>query len=202
MFNDGSSSVMPNTNQFYVDQAIGRLVEDFQSFPNKYLTEDDVRVHLCLLLMEHFGSVENTKDRDKSISLHTEIRWWGPEGSQERSDIVLFDVSELSVTKECISRQTKLKLVPRKGYSSNKPIAIIELKLRRNIGESNNQYVKKVNQDLEKLCEINRMFEESYNTSPLLRMVALDKRNPINRLNNHLHGDMLVYCYSTKHIPD
>ena len=98
---------MTTQNEFFIDNAIDNLIEDFCMYPNKYLTEEDVRTHLCLNLMERFGVIQKTKDSDRSIALHTEVRWWGPNGSQERSDIVIFDVSELSVTKEVIKKQTR-----------------------------------------------------------------------------------------------
>lgn len=108
-----------------VNAAILSLVEDFRRYPNKYLTEEDVRVHLCIRLMNDFGIIEETADRDRSIALHAEVRWWGPERSRELSDIIIFNVSELSVTPGEIKSQERFRLIPRKGYSSNKPEAVI-----------------------------------------------------------------------------
>ena len=79
-----------------VDRAIGRLSVDFIRNPNKYLTEDDMRMHLAFRLMPDFGEIEKTKDDDTSIALHSEVRWWGDDHREDRSDIVIFDVSSLS----------------------------------------------------------------------------------------------------------
>jgi len=188
-------------NEFFIDNAIDNLIEDFCMYPNKYLTEEDVRTHLCLNLMERFGVIQKTKDSDRSIALHTEVRWWGPNGSQERSDIVIFDVSELSVTKEVIKKQTKMKIIPQKGYSFNKALAIIEIKLRHTVDCSDNQYIKKIKKDINKLTNIKQMFNDFYDSAPVLSMVALDKRNLIPYLANCTEniGVKFKYAYKTKY---
>jgi hypothetical protein len=122
-----------------VDNAIQSLIDDFNKYPNKYLTEDDVRIHLCHFLMNDFGEIKKTKDDDVSISLHTEVRWWGDKHLRYRSDIVLLDVSDMQVTKNKI---LKLKKHTQKGYAINKIKGVIEIKFRRNKGDSDNQFKK------------------------------------------------------------
>ena len=169
-----------NENQITssVSAAIASLIDDFRKYPNKYLTEEDVRVHLCIRLMRDFGVIQETADGDHSIAMHTEVRWWGPKESRELSDIIIFDVSSLSVTPGEIRSQEKFRLIPRKGYSSNKPEAVIELKLRRNNGDSNNAYISQVRKDIEKLSNISTMFHAE-NRAPLFWVVALDKKTQI-----------------------
>jgi len=81
----------------YVDDSIEAVVCKFQRAPNIFLTEDDLRAHLCSRLLEYFGTEQRTRDGDRSISLHTEVRWYGKGDLKTRSDIVLVDVSNLDV---------------------------------------------------------------------------------------------------------
>jgi len=83
-----------------INEAVRRLIEDFSRFPDKYLTENDVRCQLVYYLMQYseFSSMQDTGDGSKSISLHTEVRWHGESGKLKwRSDIVIIDVSSLRV---------------------------------------------------------------------------------------------------------
>lgn len=165
-----------------VDHSIEKLLEDFKNYPNKYFTEDDVRVHLCyFLLNEGFGEVKQTSDNDFSISLHTEIRWWAENKLRYRSDIVLFDVSDLEVGKEKLKELYKNNLTPNKGFAANKPLAIIELKLRRPLATmSNEKFNDHVLKDYKKLEEIkNLMKRKCSRHSVIYRIVALDKKNEL-----------------------
>ena len=125
------------------------MSEDFVSYPNKYLTEDDVRIHLCKLLLEKFGEIEATRDGDHSISLHTEVQWYGKGTLKYRSDIVLIDVGTLHVK--------RFSQMPSKGYGFNIPKAIIELKLRRPNGDSDRVFRRSVENDLKKETVTNGM---------------------------------------------
>ncbi len=165
------------------NNAIQSLIDDFKKCPNKYLTEDDVRIHLCHLLMNDFSKIEETNDNDCSISLHTEVRWWGDEHLKYRSDIVLFDVSYMQVTKEKI---LELKNHPTKGYSGNKIKGVIEIKFRRNKGDSNNQFLRKIKSDCDKLTKIKTMLDiGDANQNIFYRLIVLDKKqNMKDELDN------------------
>jgi len=67
---------MNNTEEL-IQEALNKLKTDFFSYPDKYLTEEDVRVHLCYYLLENFGEIKKTADGGQSIALHSEMRWWG-----------------------------------------------------------------------------------------------------------------------------
>lgn len=181
-----------------IDNAIQSLIDDFSKYPNKYLTEDDVRIHLCHLLMKNFSKIESTKDDDRSISLHAEIRWWGKKHLKYRSDIVLLDVADMQVTKHKI---LELKDHPTKGYAANKIKGVIEIKFRRNQGDSNNAFLTKIKKDYEKLREIKNMLSiEGYNQNTFYSLIVLDKKqNMENRLNDLSDGIDFKYKFADKY---
>ncbi len=170
-----------------INAAIDRLIKDFSQYPNKYLTEDDVRVHLCHFLMDDFGKIEPTKDDDCSISLHTEVRWWGDRYLKYRSDIVLIDVSDTEVTQAKI---LKLPNHPQKGFAFNKVKGVIEIKLRRIQGDSDNAFFKKIEKDCEKLKEIKEMPSSGDgNQNTFYSLVALDKKQDMGEKLSNLLND-------------
>ena len=88
------------------------LLQDFEKYPDKYLTEEDVRGFLVSNLLKHseFNALQDTSDNSKSISLHSEVRWYGYSGKLKyRSDIVIIDVASLK------AKDGMFKL-PSKGY--------------------------------------------------------------------------------------
>ena len=90
-----------------ISKAINKIIDDFEEYPNKYLTESDVRCFLFneLIKIEGLGQLKETEDGSKSISVHTEVRWYHGKQKQSfeivklnyRSDIVIIDVSNLIV---------------------------------------------------------------------------------------------------------
>ena len=137
----------PEERKNLVESKIDTLIQEFNSCPDKFLTEEDLRSYLYHLLLEDFNTLENTEDESKSISLHCEVRWYGEDQDLKyRSDIVIFDVSKL-ITKST----TRL---PSKGYGFNNPFVIIELKLRRINGTTNTQFEKDLIDDRNRLYEI------------------------------------------------
>lgn len=172
-----------------INNAIDMLIEDFTNYPNKYLTEDDVRIHLCHLLMNDFGKIEPTKDNDCSISLHTEIRWWGERRLKYRSDIVLIDVVDWNVKPNKVFKLYQQNQIPAKGYAGNKVKGVIEIKFRRGKGVSDNQFFKNIQKDYNKLKEIKEMLGDSRG---VYYLVALDKKQDIKTklpslLNNNIN---------------
>ncbi len=173
-----------------INAAIDSLINDFNQCPNKYLTEDDVRVHLCHFLMDDFGKIEPTKDKDCSISLHTEVRWWGYKKSKLRSDIVLIDVLDTKVTQAKIF---ELHDHPKKGFAFNKVKGVIEIKLRRIQGGSDNQFFNKIKKDYKKLKEIKDIL--SYgggNQDTFYSLIALDKKKNMEEKLSNLLNDINV----------
>ena len=179
-----------------INLAIESLIYDFNRYPNKYFTEEDVRIHLCHFLLDHFGEIRETRDNDRSIGLHTEVRWWGPNKSRMLSDIIIFDVGDLEVTAEKVGKLKHLELIPNKGFSGNTPKAVIELKLRRHGGESDNQYKKKIKADVNKLELVRSWF---HHNKPKCWVIALDKRNEINELNIISDTVNINYAFSAKY---
>lgn len=177
-----------------IKKAIQSLINDFSNYPNKYLTEDDVRIHLCHLLMRDFEKIETTADNSYSISLHTEIRWWGDKYLKYRSDIVLLDVSDMQVTKKKI---LELKEHPQKGYAADKIKGVIEIKLRRNYGVSDNKFLELIQKDCEKLKEIKKMLSGDGNQNTFYGLIALDKRqNMQSKLSNQTDDIYFKYKFS------
>ncbi len=150
-----------------LDAAIQHVVSIFLRCPNIFLTEEDIRVHLCNKLLDHFGAEEQTHDGDCSIALHTEVRWYGNGNMKTRSDIVLAEVSNLDVIRH--------RLLPSKGYGFNIPKAIIELKLRRPNGDSNPRFLEAIANDLNKLRDLHQLFTgDRGDNMPELRLIVFD----------------------------
>lgn len=173
-----------NNIEYIVDEAISSLSEDFEENPNKYLTEEDMRIHLCFRLMPHFGGIQETADGDSSIALHSEIRWWGFGRRRDRSDIVILDVSSMNVTNEIVKEEYGLGLIPSKGYSAIRSLAAIELKFRRPGGPSDEKFIESIDIDIKKLRGIRRTIGARLDTPPLIcRVVAFDKKSPLQNTN-------------------
>jgi len=170
-----------------VEGKIQMLLEEFKKYPEKFLTEEDVRAYLYHLLLKDFGDLKDTKDGSKSIPLHTEIRWYGESGKlKSRSDIVILDVSTLK-TKDSLSFK-----LPSKGYSFNFPKIIIEIKLRRRNGSSNKSFKESVKKDRKKLIELGQEFNNNF----LSYLIIFDKKNKncIQTENDNNHKE--YYSYS------
>jgi len=156
---------------------IQNIAQDFKQYPDKYLTENDVRSFLVAKLLKHpeFSEPQKTGDCSISIPVHTEVRWYGNSGKLRwRSDIVVIDVASLRTKEGFFS-------IPSKGYAFNKPLAIIEVKLRRKNGGSDNDFIKRIKSDFEKLKEIKNEVDGDY----LCILIALDKKSNIkSKLND------------------
>jgi hypothetical protein len=96
-----------------VENCIQQIIDRFLCTPNVFLTEDDVRMHLCSLLLRHFDRNFRTQDGDCSVELHSEVRWYGNGNLRLRSDIVIIDVGTLDVRRSTT--------IPSKGYGFNIP---------------------------------------------------------------------------------
>ncbi|MBP7795709.1 MAG: hypothetical protein KA059_02900 [Elusimicrobiales bacterium] len=156
-----------------INEKINNLLENFRQYPDKYLTESDVRCALVNELTEitELGRLQDTQDGSKSVPIHTEVRWYGQSGQLKwRSDIVILDVRTLIV-------KNKLFRLPSKGYGFNEPKAIIEIKLRRVNGESKSTFIKKINKDIDRLKKIKHEIPGDY----FCYLIILDKREDINR---------------------
>ena len=161
--------------QEIIQRAIQNLISEFRVTPNKFLTEEDLRCYLYSLLLGDYGRLKKTKDDGKSISLHSEVRWYGNTGKLRlRSDLVILDVSSL----ETNEKDMKLKL-PSKGYSFDGFFAIIEIKMRRIKGYSDNKFVDAVNKDRNKILAIRRE-SEPFANSFWSYIVICDKKHNMN----------------------
>lgn len=180
---------MENLNSL-IEEKIKNILEDFKQYPDKYLTESNVRCALVNKLAEipDISNLQDTEDNSKSIPIHTEVRWYGQSGRLKlRSDIVILDTKTLRV------RNGFFKL-PSKGYAFNKPKAIIEIKLRRPNGKSKNAFIKEITKDLEKLKNI----KDEVNGDYFCWLIILDKKEDINRDINELDNSIKIYYqYST-----
>jgi hypothetical protein len=177
-----------------LDAAIQHVVSKFLRCPNAFLTEEDLRVHLCSKLLNYFGAEEQTNDGDRSIALHTEVRWYGIGNMKTRSDIVLVEVSSLAVLRH--------RLLPSKGYGFNIPKAIIELKLRRPNGESNPHFLEAIETDLNKLRDLHQLFRGDYEgNQPELRLIVFDKKRRLDAPPPVPDGVNLQYEYANRSEP-
>jgi len=174
---------------------INNLLDGFKQYPDKYLTESDVRCALVRELMKisSLNKLQNTNDSSKSISIHTEVRWYGQSGKLKwRSDIVIIDVQTLKV-------KDGLFKLPSKGYAFNEPKAIIEIKLRRINGESKSTFIKKINKDIDRLKQIKREIAGDY----FCCLIILDKKDDINGDIPSEHNNLNIYyqCASNNNCP-
>lgn len=172
----------------FIEQKIEQLISEFKQFPEKFLTEEDIRCYLYSILLERFGSIQNCEDNNKSIPLHTEVRWYGNSGKLKlRSDIVVIDASSLRTTEKYFK-------LPSKGYTFNKPKIILEIKLRRKNGKSDNGFKSAIQRDRNKLLDLRKEIKENF-TSFLL---VFDKKNNMNLAltNQQKHKEYYTYPYT------
>lgn len=186
---------MSNETEDKIKTCISTVIDLFKRTPHVFLTEEDLRFHLCNQLLQHFGTEERTEDGSTSISLHTEIRWYKKQSTQSgnpsqnnnndlsdndeekkntRSDIVLIDVSTLKV----LTPDGPEKL-PSKSYGFNVPKAIIELKLRRINDSSNANLIRKINADILKLRKLKQYFDYEGFGDISYWLVVLDKKGDV-----------------------
>ena len=169
-----------------ISDCVDHLCSDFGNSPNMLLTEDDMRMHLGILLLEHFGTFKKTQDGDSSIELHSEVRWYGNGRLKYRSDLVIIDVSTLRV------RMVGGLRLPSKGYEFNIPKAIMELKFRRPTGESDRAFLESIERDCSKLKTIR---SELFDVAPRIScwVVAFDKRGDVSSQVPTGNGEHIVY---------
>lgn len=142
--------------------------------PDIFLTESDAKSYLySALLNTAYGKLGKTKDGSESISLHSEVRWYGytRPALKYRSDLVLINLAGM----ETIDEYNRL---PSKGFGFNEFYAIIEIKLRRINGPNDDKFTKAIKKDLDKLVELHKNFRENHEAKYFL--IIFDKMNNIN----------------------
>jgi len=163
-----------------ISSAINTIIDDFTTFPDKYLTEDDVRCHLVNALLDDplLNKLIRTDDGSQSIPIHSEVRWYGESGDLNlRSDVVVFDVRTLQVKDGLVKLSSK-------GYGFKYPFSVIEIKLRRVNGGSDNKLVKDINADLEKIMTVRTEVQGDYDTI----LIVLDKKANIETKINAIEA--------------
>jgi len=175
-----------------IESCIDRVKQKFKEKPDIYLTENDIKCHLFSQLKQcqEFSQEEKTLNGGYSIPIHTEVRWYGKSGKlRYRSDIVIMDVGSLKVKDKYNIR------LPSKGYSFNMLKAIIEIKLRRKDGETNNEFVKSIRKEIERLEKIKEKIKLS-DDFPLYLLI-FDKKNNIPNEISKIQG---ITSVNTKYI--
>lgn len=176
---------------------IESTIESFRTDPDVYLTEEDIRCHLFskLLNLNLNRMLFNTRDGSRSIKVHSEIRWYGFSGKLKyRSDIVLLEPRDL-ITKN----GGNLKL-PSKGFGFNKFSAIIEIKLRRVNGKSDNAYLKETEKEIFKLKQIRDETKGLNKYNPVLIILIFDKKNDISHLIDFENEEVLIKYIFPKNV--
>jgi hypothetical protein len=161
------------TIQEMIKKAIKETAEAFEKHPDIFLTEDDARCYLATRLLKNkeLSLPKETSEGLFSIPVHSEVRWYGNNGRLKyRSDVVVLDVSTL--------RTGRYLETPSKGYAFNKFNAVIELKLRRKNGSSDNQFIKLVKADFRKLLLLQEEVQD-VNRNASYYVLCLDKKNDI-----------------------
>ncbi len=167
-----------NLTKKIIKKAIRDLLKTFSEYPDIFLTENDVCCYLFAILIKsnlRLLRPQKTRDASFSIPIHSGIRWYGSSGKlRYLSDIVLLKPKDLRV-----KDRSSLRL-PSKGYVFNSYYGIIEIKLRRVNGYSNNEFLKRIEKDVIKLKNI-RKETKIYNKikKPVYCLVCLDKKHDI-----------------------
>jgi hypothetical protein len=150
-----------------VTEAVTELRHLFKFSPHLFLTEEDVRCVLFQLLVSKIG-LRKYKNGSLTSPVHSEVRWYGKEQNMhKRSDIVVLDVADLRVTSEGFP-------LPSKGFGFNNFYAAIEIKLRRQGGECDSVWLKKLQKDLDTLRSLKTAVVNRY--TPLLMLIAFDRK--------------------------
>ena len=157
-----------------IHQAIEKSVEKFVESVEcslDYLTEDDMRCKLFSILQDEIPE----RVGRRPVSIHSEVRWYGDKRDNRRplkyrSDIVIIDNTTLR-------EGSFFFKAPSKGYGFNEYYGIIELKLRRQNGCSDNELLRKMNSDIEKLKSIGEYTSPLH--SPVFYLIIFDKRKNI-----------------------
>jgi len=152
-----------------IERKIEICLEEFKRYPERFLTEEDVRSYLYCLLVQEFGQIETCADQTKSISLHCEVRWYGRGRLKLRSDIVIIDVSTLRTTGSAYFK------LPTKGYAFYKPKAIIELKLRRRGRQSDAKFSESIFKDRQKLLDVRSEIDAEFSSY----LIVFDKKKDL-----------------------
>jgi hypothetical protein len=151
-----------------VQEVIFKTITDFFDYPwgdKDLLTEDDIRCRLFCNLQKDL-SVRN------NISIHSEVRWYGYDEKKlkYRSDIVIIDDDDLRV-------EADLFRLPSKGYGFDRYYSIIEIKLwRRNNTDSDQEYNKVIQKDIDKLKEIREKTNSGNSGDKSYYLIAFDSK--------------------------
>jgi hypothetical protein len=168
-----------------IEREIDKIIKDFNTDPDIFLTEEDVRCHLVSRFLKHkqFSQLSATADDTQSIPIHTEVRWYGKNKNLKyRSDIVCFDTSSLRTKKELG--------LPSKGYVFDTFNAVIELKLRRMNNRSDKKYISMIDEDFSKLKTLIREVEDVKNARYYL--LCFDKKKDISSYLTKYRGDQRI----------
>ena len=139
-----------------IENAIERVKQKFIRTPHIFLTEDDLRCNLYseLIKEDYLCEIIKTEDGNDSIPIHAEVRWYGENKKlKTRSDLVILDVSQL------ITSHNGAQFLPSKGYGFRGPMAVIEIKLRRPNGPSDNGWKRALHYDLDKIKKLQTLVD-------------------------------------------
>lgn len=179
-------SEVSNSIREAVERAIKRVELKFNHHSHIFLTEDDLRCNLFseLLKEDVLSSVQRTQDQSCSIPIHSEVRWYGANGKLKiRSDLVILDVAQLKTSNNVLFR------LPSKGYGFGGSMVVIEIKLRRPNGKSDNEFIKLIQKDIQKM----KVLKRSVNSQALFHLIIFDKKKCIDITNLHERNIKIHY---------
>lgn len=155
-----------------INRAISRVKQKFVNNPHIFLTEEDLRCNLYSELLKEnvLSRVEETQDNSQSIPVHAEVRWYGENKKlKTRSDLVILEVSKL------ITSDKGFTQLPSKGYGFSGSMAVIETKLRRVNGPSDNKWKKDLLKDINKIRQLQTLVD----SEALYYLLIFDKKRDI-----------------------
>lgn len=170
-----------------IERKIKICLQEFKRYPEKFLTEEDVRSYLYSLLVQEFGQIETCSDLTESTPLHCEVRWYGRGRLKLRSDIVIIDVSTLR------TKGSSYFKLPTKGYCFYRPKAIIEIKLRRRGRQSDAKFSESICKDRQKLINVRSEIDAKFSSY----MIIFDKKKNLffQAQNTSNHKEYYIFPY-------
>lgn len=148
---------------------------------NNILTEDDLR---CRLFQFLESNNRNLGSAFNDYELHSEIRWYWDRREpwsaklKYRSDLVYINKNEL------IHFPWWNIVLPSKWFWFSTYKGILELKLRRANWESNKNFIKKIQNDIDKLLEIRNKTQSREDT--FFYIIVFDKKRNIEEIETHI----------------
>jgi hypothetical protein len=144
-----------------IDEAIKSLQDEHEQCPGLLLTEEDLRLHLCIRLMKIFNEKSNTDDNFQATQVHAEVAWYDEQGHLTlRPDITILEPKALRLCNQRGNDSIRFQRLPSKQfvYAGNGSAVIFELKYLRGPREPRTETINAINHDTKKMKDLLTMW--------------------------------------------